>query len=156
MSNKIITCLAVDDEPPALQVIEKYVTSIPSLQLVATCSNAVDALTVLQNNQVDLLFLDIQMPYILGTDFMRTLSQPPKVIFTTAFRKYAVEGFDLDAVDYLLKPIEEEELNMAVQKFLKQESKTNKKQFSSLIDNVKNKKYILGSKDVRPIVCNIP
>ena len=119
MSNKIITCLAVDDEPPALQVIEKYVTSIPSLQLVATCSNAVDALTVLQNNQVDLLFLDIQMPYILGTDFMRTLSQPPKVIFTTAFRKYAVEGFDLDAVDYLLKPISFERFLKAVNKVMK-------------------------------------
>jgi DNA-binding LytR/AlgR family response regulator len=119
MSNKKITCLAVDDEPPALQVIEKYVTSIPVLQLAATCSNAVDALAVLQNNQVDLLFLDIQMPYILGTDFMRTLSNPPKVIFTTAFRKYAVEGFDLDAVDYLLKPISFERFLKAVNKVMK-------------------------------------
>lgn len=119
MNNKIITCLAVDDEPPALQVIEKYVTSIPSLKLAATCSNAVDALAVLQNNQIDLLFLDIQMPYILGTDFMRTLSNPPKVIFTTAFRKYAVEGFDLDAVDYLLKPISFERFLKAVNKVMK-------------------------------------
>ena len=93
MNQKKITCLAIDDEPPALQVIEKYVTSIPALQLAATCNNAVDALAVLQNNQIDLLFLDIQMPYILGTDFMRTLPNPPKVIFTTAFRKYAVDGF---------------------------------------------------------------
>lgn len=119
MNNKIITCLAVDDEPPALQVIEKYVTSIPSLKLAATCSNAVDALAVLQNNQIDLLFLDIQMPYILGTDFMRTLSNPPKVIFTTAFRKYAVEGFDLDAVDYLLKPISFERFLKGVNKVMK-------------------------------------
>lgn len=119
MTTKKITCLAVDDEPPALQVIEKYVSSMPSLQLVATCNNAVDALTVLQNNQVDLLFLDIQMPYIIGTDFMRTLINPPRVIFTTAFRKYAVEGFDLDAVDYLLKPISFERFLKAVNKVMK-------------------------------------
>ena len=119
MNNKKITCLAVDDEPPALQVIEKYITSIPSLLLAATCNNAVDALTVLQNNPIDLLFLDIQMPQILGTDFMRTLTNPPKVIFTTAFRKYAVEGFDLDAVDYLLKPISFERFLKAVNKVMK-------------------------------------
>jgi DNA-binding LytR/AlgR family response regulator len=117
--NKKITCLVVDDEPPAVQVIEKYVSSIPSLQLAATCSNAVDALEVLQNSQVDLLFLDIQMPFILGTDFMRTLTNPPKVIFTTAFRQYAVEGFDLDAVDYLLKPISFERFLKAVNKVMK-------------------------------------
>lgn len=108
----------MDDEPPALQVLEKYVSSMSSLHLVATCSNAVDALTVLQNNKVDLLFLDIQMPYIFGTDFMRTLVNPPKVIFTTAFRKYAVEGFDLDAVDYLLKPISFERFLKAVNKVM--------------------------------------
>jgi DNA-binding LytR/AlgR family response regulator len=114
-----INCLAVDDEPPALQVIEKYVNSIPALQLTATCSNAVDALAILQNNKIDLLFLDIQMPHILGTDFMRTLSNPPNVIFTTAFRKYAVEGFDLNAVDYLLKPISFERFLKAVNKVMK-------------------------------------
>lgn len=119
MNSKKINCLAVDDEPPALQVIEKYVTSIPALQLTATCNNAVDALAILQNNEIDLLFLDIQMPYILGTDFMRTLSNPPKVIFTTAFRKYALEGFDLDAVDYLLKPISFERFLKAVNKVMK-------------------------------------
>src|SRR6478752_751906 len=119
MNHKKITCLAVDDEPPALQVIEKYVASTPSLQLAAVCSNAVDALAVLQNNQIDLLFLDIQMPHILGTDFMRTLINPPKVIFTTAFRKYAVEGFDLDAVDYLLKPISFERFLKAVNKVMR-------------------------------------
>ena len=88
----------MDDEPPALQVIQKYIAAIPSLELAASCGNAVEALTVLQNNHVDLMFLDIQMPHIFGTDFMRTLGNPPKVIFTTAFRKYAVEGFDLDAL----------------------------------------------------------
>ncbi|MEO8109636.1 MAG: LytTR family DNA-binding domain-containing protein [Ginsengibacter sp.] len=119
MNHKKINCLAVDDEPPALQVIAKYVNSIPALQLTATCSNAVDALAILQNNEIDILFLDIQMPYILGTDFIRTLSNPPRVIFTTAFRKYAVEGFDLDAVDYLLKPISFERFLKAVNKVMK-------------------------------------
>lgn len=118
-NNKKIICIAIDDEPPALQVIEKYIAAIPSLQLVALCGNAVEALTVLQNNQVDLMFLDIQMPHIFGTDFIRTLSNPPKVIFTTAFRKYAVDGFELDAVDYLLKPISFERFLKAVNKVMR-------------------------------------
>jgi DNA-binding LytR/AlgR family response regulator len=109
----------VDDEPPASQLIEKYIQAIPSLHLIATCANAVDALTLLQDNPIDLIFLDIQMPHILGTDFMRTLSNPPKVIFTTAFRKFAVEGFDLDAVDYLLKPISFERFLKAINKVMK-------------------------------------
>jgi len=118
-SHKPIRCIAVDDEPPALKLIEKYINSIPVLDLKGTCSNGVDALSLLQNSSIDLLFLDIQMPHILGTDFMRSLHNPPKVIFTTAFRKYAVEGFDLDAVDYLLKPISFERFLKAVNKVMK-------------------------------------
>jgi DNA-binding LytR/AlgR family response regulator len=118
-NNKKIHCIAVDDEPPALHLIEKYILAIPALRLAGTCANAVDALTLLQENVIDLIFLDIQMPHILGTDFMRTLSNPPKVIFTTAFRKFAVEGFDLDAVDYLLKPISFERFLKAINKVMK-------------------------------------
>ncbi len=118
-NHKPIRCIAVDDEPPALKLIEKYINSIPVLDLKGACSNAVDALLLLQNNEIDLLFLDIQMPHILGTDFMRSLFNPPKVIFTTAFRKFAVEGFDLDAVDYLLKPISFERFLKAVNKVMK-------------------------------------
>jgi DNA-binding LytR/AlgR family response regulator len=118
-NNKPIRCIAVDDEPPALKLIEKYINSVPLLDLKGTCGNAVDALLLLQSNEIDLLFLDIQMPHILGTDFMRSLSNPPKVIFTTAFRKFAVEGFDLDAVDYLLKPISFERFFKAVNKIMK-------------------------------------
>jgi DNA-binding LytR/AlgR family response regulator len=117
-NHKKIICLAVDDEPPALHVLEKHISAVPSLQLVGTCNNAVDALSRLQNQPIDLLFLDIQMPLILGTDFIRTLVTPPKVIFTTAFRKYAIEGFDLDAVDYLLKPISFERFLKAVSKVM--------------------------------------
>jgi DNA-binding LytR/AlgR family response regulator len=125
LTNKKIICLAVEDEPPALQIIEKYISEIPVRELAETCVNAVDALTILQKQKIDLLFLDIQMPHILGTDFMRTLSNPPKVIFTTAFRKYAVEGFDLDAVDYLLKPISFERFLKAVNKVMKLNLATN-------------------------------
>ena len=116
LTEKKIACLAVDDEPPALTVIEKYISSVPVLELKASVNNAVDALSILQHNKIDLIFLDIQMPQLLGTDFMRSLINPPKVIFTTAFRKYAVEGFELDAVDYLLKPISFERFLKAVNK----------------------------------------
>jgi DNA-binding LytR/AlgR family response regulator len=116
--SKKITCVAVDDEPPALDVIKKYIDAIPSLQLINTCNNAVEALAVLQSQTIDLLFLDIQMPQILGTDFIRTLKNPPRVIFTTAYRKFAIEGFELDAIDYLLKPISFDRFLKAVNKVM--------------------------------------
>jgi len=119
MSGKKIYCLAVDDEPPALLLMEKYINAVPTLQFAGKCSNAVDAMSILQQHSIDLIFLDIQMPYILGTDFIRTLGSPPKVVFTTAFRKFAVEGFELDAVDYLLKPISFERFLKAVNKVMK-------------------------------------
>jgi len=118
MPDKKIRCLAVDDEPPALDVLKKYILSVQSLELVGTCADAVEALNFIRQHSVDLLFLDIQMPQILGTDFLRTLKKPPKVIFTTAFRKFAVEGFELDAVDYLLKPISFERFLRAVNKVM--------------------------------------
>ena len=118
-NDKKIICLAVDDEPPALQVIEKYIAALPVLELKASVNNAVDALSILQHYKIDLIFLDIQMPQLLGTDFMHSLINPPKVIFTTAFRKYAVDGFELDAVDYLLKPISFERFLKAVNKVMR-------------------------------------
>ncbi|HEY4966911.1 MAG TPA: response regulator transcription factor, partial [Puia sp.] len=118
MYNKKITCLAVDDEPLALSILKKYIGSVQNLELVGTCENAVQALQMLQEYRVDLIFLDIQMPQIMGTDFIRTLKKSPKIIFTTAFRKYAIEGFELDAVDYLLKPISFERFLKAVNKVL--------------------------------------
>jgi len=118
MPDKKIRCLAVDDEPPALDVLKKYISSVQSLELVGTCADAVEALNFIRQHSIDLLFLDIQMPQILGTDFLRTLKKPPKVIFTTAFRKFAIEGFELDAVDYLLKPISFERFLKAVNKVM--------------------------------------
>src|SRR5204863_9831526 len=104
-STKKIRCLVIDDELQAREILGKHISDVEALELAGSCTNAVEALSFLQSNTVDLLFLDIQMPHILGTNFIRTLKDPPKVIFTTAYRKYAVEGFELDAVDFLLKPI---------------------------------------------------
>jgi len=118
MPDKKIRCLAVDDEPPALDVLKKYISSVQSLELVGACSDAIEALNFIPRNRVELIFLDIQMQKILGTDFLRTLKKPPKVIFTTAFRKFAIEGFELDAVDYLLKPISFERFLKAVNKVM--------------------------------------
>ena len=108
----------IDDEPPARDILKKYIAGVELLQLAGECSNAVETLSFLQGNAVDLLFLDIKMPHILGTSFLRTLKNPPKVIFTTAFRKYAIEGFDLNAIDFLLKPISFERFLQAVNKVM--------------------------------------
>ena len=118
MNGKKIICLAVDDEPPALEVLKKFITSVHSLELAGTCSDAIEAINFLQSKPVDLIFLDIKMPELLGTDFIRALKNPPKVIFTTAYRKYAIEGFELDAVDYLLKPISFDRFLRAVSKVM--------------------------------------
>ena len=117
-NEKKIICLAVDDEPPALDVLKKYIMSVHNLELAGICADAIEALNFLRQQTIDLLFLDIQMPNLLGTDLIRTLKNPPKVIFTTAYRKFAVEGFELDAVDYLLKPISFERFLKAVNKVM--------------------------------------
>jgi DNA-binding LytR/AlgR family response regulator len=115
---KKIRCLVIDDEPPAREILKQHIAGVEALELTGTCSNAVEAISFLKEHQVDLLFLDIQMPQLLGTNFIRTLKSQPKVIFTTAYRKYAVEGFELDAVDYILKPISFERFLKGVNKVL--------------------------------------
>src|SRR4051812_25334177 len=118
--NNKIHCLIIDDEPPAREILRQHIAGVEALELTGTCSNAVEAVSFLKEHPVDLLLLDIQMPQILGTQFIRTLKNPPKVIFTTAYRKFAVEGFELDAVDYLLKPITFERFLKAVNKVIGQ------------------------------------
>ena len=130
-SIKKIKCLVIDDELPAREVLEKHITGVEALELAGSCTNAVEALSFLQSNTVDLLFLDIQMPHILGTNFIRTLKTPPKVIFTTAYRKYAIEGFELDAVDYLLKPISFDRFLKAVNKIFELNLQSNTKNSST-------------------------
>ncbi|MGI8597913.1 MAG: LytR/AlgR family response regulator transcription factor, partial [Chitinophagaceae bacterium] len=109
-----IRCLLIDDEPPALKVLQSHIDQISGLEIVGLCNNAVEAIDLLHRNTVDVMFLDIKMPKIIGTEFLRSLSQPPKVIFVTAYREYAVEGFELDAVDYLVKPVSFERFLKAI------------------------------------------
>ena len=111
-----LRCLLVDDEPLALELLEGYVTKTPTLTLAGRCNSAFQAMEMLDKTEVDLMFLDIQMPGLSGLDFSRSLQDGPKVIFTTAFEQYALEGFKVDALDYLLKPISYPEFLNAVNK----------------------------------------
>ena len=100
-----IDCIAIDDEPLALEIIQDYCSRIPFLDLKATFDNAVDSIEYIRNNSPDLIFLDIQMEELTGIQLLHTLKVKPYVVFTTAYDKYAIQGFELDVVDYLLKPI---------------------------------------------------
>ncbi|MBD0401610.1 MULTISPECIES: LytTR family DNA-binding domain-containing protein [unclassified Flammeovirga] len=111
-----IKCLIIDDEPLAIKVIENYLLRLNEFEIVAKCESAIEAFNILQNNKVDLLFLDINMPMLTGIDFVKSLEQKPEVILTTAHREYALEGFEISALDYLLKPI-------SFQRFLKAANK---------------------------------
>jgi len=110
-------CLIVDDEPLAIQLLKSHVEQVPNLDLVATSDNALEAFEVLKNEPIDLLFLDIQMPMLTGVEFLKSLATPPKVIFTTAYRDYAMEGYELNIVDYLLKPITFERFFKGINKY---------------------------------------
>ncbi len=101
----MLRCIAVDDEPLALELLEDNISKLPYLQLVGRCSNAMEAMKVLQSQTVDLIFLDIQMPGLTGLQFIQSLSQKPMIILVTAYEKFALEGFNLNVVDYLVKPV---------------------------------------------------
>lgn len=111
-----LKCIAIDDEPLALELIREYVSRFPALQLLHTFEDAVYGAEFLKNNAVDLLFVDINMPDITGIDLVRSLEVRPMVIFTTAYRNFAFEGFELNALDYLLKPIDFERFSKTVEK----------------------------------------
>ena len=113
-----IKCLIVDDEPLARRLLESHLTKVPVLSLVSSCSDALEAMEILRREKIDLLFLDVQMPGINGIDFLKVLTEPPKVILTTAFREFALEAFDLDVIDYLLKPISLHRFLKGVNKYL--------------------------------------
>lgn len=116
MSEKI-SCIIVDDEPTAREIIAQHVSKIQSVQVVGSCGSANEAFSLINSNKVDLIFLDINMPEISGLSFARSINKEIKIIFTTAYREYAIDGFDLQAVDYLLKPISFERLYRAVNSF---------------------------------------
>lgn len=113
-----IRCVAIDDEPLALDLIREYIQHFPALKMVQTFDDAISGSEYLRNNPVDLLFIDINMPDISGIELVRSLKLKPMIIFTTAHKKFALEGFDLDALDYLLKPIQMDRFSKAVNKAL--------------------------------------
>ncbi|AXT50056.1 DNA-binding response regulator [Aquimarina sp. BL5] len=117
--NTRIKCLIVDDEPLAREIIENYISRIDHLELIASCANALEAFNIIADKSIDLIFLDIQMPDLTGIDFLKDLNPSPKVIFTTAYSNYAVDAFNLEAIDYLLKPIEFSRFLKSVNKVLK-------------------------------------
>lgn len=117
--NRKITCLIVDDEQPAREILEHFVQKMPFLELAGQCKSAFQALDFLQSHHVDLLFLDIQMPGLTGIELLSTLPEKPMVIFTTAYDKFALEGYQMDIVDYLMKPIPFERFVQAVQKVVR-------------------------------------
>jgi len=114
-----IRCLLVDDEPLAIQLLQKHIAQLPFFGIAATCANAIQALAILNNQPIDLLFLDIRMPGPSGLDLLKTLRNPPHTILTTAYREYALDGFDLDVVDYLLKPVTFDRFFKSVERYLR-------------------------------------
>lgn len=146
---KTYKCLIVDDEELARELIETHLTQLDGFELVASCASAIEASTILQQQTIDLLFLDIEMPVLKGTEFFKNLIQKPKVIFTTAYRDYALDGFELNAVDYLLKPITFGRFFKAIEKFLDSENAT--PIITSKNDNVINNDFIFIRKDRKQI-----
>jgi DNA-binding LytR/AlgR family response regulator len=117
-------CLIVDDEPLAIKVIKNHLQSFEDIEIVAECSNAIETDKYLRENKIDLIFLDIEMPKVSGFDFLKSLKNPPKVIIVTAYRNYALKGYEYDIVDYLLKPVSFDRFYKAVNKFYKQQKDT--------------------------------
>ena len=149
-----LRCLLIDDEPPALKILASYISNINGLEIVGQCKNALEALDVLNQHTVDVIFLDIKMPKILGTEFLRNLSHPPKVIFVTAYRDYAVEGYELDAVDYLVKPVSFERFFKAITKLNRM---MGKETISASVDYKSNPEafvYLKVDKDMKKIFVN--
>ncbi|NVK51298.1 MAG: response regulator transcription factor [Flavobacteriaceae bacterium] len=121
----LVKCMIIDDEQPAIELLEKYISTLPDLEVVATCYSAIEASEILKKQSVDLLFLDIQMPLLTGLEFLKNSKDLPKAILTTAHREYAIEGYDLDIVDYLLKPISFERFFKAVQRYYQNSKRKN-------------------------------
>ena len=150
-------CIIVDDEPLARELIAGYLEKIDNLELVAQCSNAMDAFQILKEKSIDLIFLDVNMPQITGIEFIRSLRNPPKVIIISAHKEYALEGFELDVVDYLLKPVSFSRLLKAVDKFFVlsnlnlqthgSSDNENSEEFIYLKENKKVIKVVLGEID---------
>ena len=149
-----LRCLLIDDEPPALKVLARYISSINGLEIVGQCRNAIEALDILHQKTVDVIFLDIKMPRIIGTEFLKNLSHPPKVIFVTAYREYAVDGFELDAVDYLVKPVSFERFFKAITKLNRLMGKETSSVSTGEASNSAAFVYLKVDKDMKKIFVN--
>ncbi len=136
-----IKCLIIDDEPIAQRILQHFVAEVEFLDLQGVCKDALEAMDLLKEKSVDLLFLDINMPQLSGLDFYKSLPNPPAVIFTTAYPNYAVEGFEVNAVDYLLKPIAFERFLTAVNKVAEQQSSTSTDRLLLKVDKTLHKLY---------------
>lgn len=146
-----MNCVITDDEPIAQEILEDYVRMVPELALVAKCKDAMETFSVLREQQVDILFIDIQMPEISGLDFIRSLKNPPAVVFTTAFPNYAIDGFELDAVDYLLKPIPIDRFLKAVNRIFARKTNVLPKETINMRDITGNDKtffFVKSSQDL--------
>ncbi len=141
----MINCIIIDDEPLAVKLLENHISKIDSLKLVATAKNAIEAYQILQTKSVDLMFLDIEMPNLNGIEFLKSLNQKPKTIFTTAYREFAIEGFELEAVDYILKPITFERFFKSVERVLRNFSSDKQEEYFIIVkaDGL-NRKIILS------------
>lgn len=126
-------CIIVDDEPLARELIASHLSHFDNFELVASFENALKAYAFLESNTIDLLFLDIEMPLLKGNDFLKKLKNPPKVIFTTAYREYALEGYELNVIDYLLKPITFDRFFVSIEKF--KQLQTPKKEENTATEN---------------------
>ena len=131
----MIRTLAIDDEPLALKQLAAYIKKVPFLELVAECQSAIDAQKILEQDVVDVMFIDINMPDLNGLDFVRTLAAPPLVVFTTAYSEYAIDGYKVNAVDYLLKPFGMDEFLRAANKVKQQYNLTHTTEVSKVDDN---------------------
>jgi DNA-binding LytR/AlgR family response regulator len=143
-----LRCLIIDDEPLSQDVLEKYILDVPGLQLTGICSDALDAMEILQHQQVDLMFLDINMPKLSGINFARSLEHSPMIIFTTAYPEYAVEGFELDAVDYLVKPISFDRFIKGINKAREYWQMRNSKNLKTDIDEVRQYITVKSNKKI--------
>ena len=136
-------CIIIDDEPIAIKVIQEHLEKFANIECIKGYTKAIDAIEILNKEKIDLLFLDINMPGISGIEFLKSLSNPPKVIFTTAYRNFAVDAFELDALDYLVKPISFERFLKAINKFLSH----NKPESNKVTTETQGKDYIILKAD---------
>lgn len=148
---KLLQCVIADDEPIARQIIETYMESIPNLELVASCKNAFEVMEILQQKKVDILFLDINMPKLSGLSLLKTMQQKPNVIITTAYPEYAVEGFELSVLDYLLKPFSLERFLQAV---LKVQQKSTEQAKTIFVDRAEAATSIFVKSDKKSVKIN--